>query len=582
MKRLLLYVHYNKYDKLSSHVVYQLEKMRPLFEKVLFISNSTLSREDQERLESSNLITDFLQRENSGFDFVAWRDAMDFMGWEELKNYDSVTIMNDTCFGPLWDMSIIYQTYEEKATVDFWGMTNHRATPRFKEHLQSYFICFKQQVVQSSEFHQFWKTVKAYDIVQDVIDYLESPVTNVFVDAGFKYEAVFDTTKEELGYMALPDFSYYNVAKILQNKVPFVKVKAFDGNPQQASFILDEIGRISDYPTDLIREHLTNMFDPTAPYLLKYKYMELTQESRPIEKKVAIHLHTYYEDLLPDFLDIFRTFTFAYDLYLTTDKPEKVEVIQTILNQYQMPASVHVTGNRGRDILPMLKLKEQLSTYEYIGHFHTKKSLEAEYWAGESWRRELIDMLVKPSNHILQQMEENEKLGLVIADIPTYFRYITLDPFYEGALAEDMNQLWKKMGMNKQIDFQEFSTFVMSYGTYCWFKYDALAPLFELGLTDDDVPAEPLPLATVLHSIERMLVFIAWEKNYDFLISKNPNTLPPFVDVSILNKREGIRFNPVAPVDFTYYGGLKGALKYFFFVNTSILKYIVKRLLKRK
>ena len=55
-----------------------------------------------------------------------------------------------------------------------------------------------------------------------------------------------------------------------------------------------------------------------------------------------------------------------------------------------------MTGNIGRDVLPMLLLKEQLSEYDYVGHFHTKKSKEADFWAGESWRKELIEMLVKP------------------------------------------------------------------------------------------------------------------------------------------------------------------------------------------
>ena len=43
MKRLLLYVHFNKYDHISRHVFYQLEHMRPLFDKLVFISNSRLS-----------------------------------------------------------------------------------------------------------------------------------------------------------------------------------------------------------------------------------------------------------------------------------------------------------------------------------------------------------------------------------------------------------------------------------------------------------------------------------------------------------------------------------------------------------
>ncbi|MFM9469869.1 rhamnan synthesis F family protein, partial [Streptomyces scabiei] len=87
-----------------------------------------------------------------------------------------------------------------------------------------------------------------------------------------------------------------------------------------------------------------------------------------------------------EFLDAFAVFAFSYDLFITTDSDQKVADIESILDNNQVTASILVTGNIGRDVLPMLKLKETLQDYDYIGHFHTKKSKEADFWAGESWR----------------------------------------------------------------------------------------------------------------------------------------------------------------------------------------------------
>ncbi len=53
----------------------------------------------------------------------------------------------------------------------------------------------------------------------------------------------------------------------------------------------------------------------------------------------------------------------------------------------------------------------------------------------------------------------------------------------------------------------------MSYGTFVWFKYDALKPPFDLNLTATDVPA-------TLRSIT------AW----GLRISQNPHVLTPFID----------------------------------------------------
>ena len=75
-----------------------------------------------------------------------------------------------------------------------------------------------------------------------------------------------------------------------------------------------------------------------------------------------------------------------------------------------------------------------------------------------------------------------------------------------------MNKLWERMNCQKEVDFKQMNTFVMSYGTFVWFKYDALSPLFDLNLTEEDVPSEPLPQNSILHAIERLLVYIAWDK----------------------------------------------------------------------
>ena len=585
MKRLLLYVHFNKYNRISSHVYYQLTKMRQIFSNVVFISNSSVSDKDYQKLVDLHLVDNFIQRENVGFDFAAWRDGMSKVGFEELETYDSITIMNDTCFGPLWDIKEYYLKYEADENVDFWGLTNNRETPKsrytqgFREHIQSYFITFKKSVITSHAFREFWKNVKNYTNVQDVIDNYETQVTTKFIDAGFTYAVIFNTVNEDASHMLHADFSYYNPTAILNHRVPFIKVKAIDNNQHITPYLLDEIERTSDYPVDLIVSHMSEINFPDFKYLLARKYLQPAIGGSLAGKKIAVHLHVFYVDLLEDFLDAFENFHFVYDLFITTDNATKKQEIESILCSNGKDAQIFVTGNVGRDVLPMLKLKDYLSDYDYIGHFHTKKSKEADFWAGESWRNELIDMLIKPADNILANFDNN-KLGIVIADIPTFFRFNKIvDAWNEHLIAPAMNDLWQQMGMTKTIDFNNFHNFVMSYGTYVWFKYDALKPLFDLGLTDEDVPAEPLPQNSILHAIERLLIYIAWNEHYDFRISKNPIDMTPFVDNKLYNERGDSA--PHTYVDFTYMGGIKGAFKYIFVGPARAVKYIIKRTLEK-
>ncbi|MFV8214910.1 rhamnan synthesis F family protein, partial [Streptococcus pluranimalium] len=172
----------------------------------------------------------------------------------------------------------------------------------------------------------------------DVINHYETQVTTNLVDAGFNYKAIFDTTGEEASHLLHADFSYYHPTAILQKRVPFLKVKAVDANQHITPYLLNEIEKTSKYPVDLIVSHMSKINYPDFKYLLGRKYLK-DISSVPITKKVAVHLHVFYVDLLEEFLDAFRHFDFSFDLYITTDIEDKVSKIEDILNLFNQEAN---------------------------------------------------------------------------------------------------------------------------------------------------------------------------------------------------------------------------------------------------
>ena len=437
-------------------------------------------------------------------------------------------------------------------------------------------MSFKKSIVISEVFQEFWKSVEAYTDVQKVIDNYETKYTKRFVDAGFRYASVLNTVPIADNFFH-SNFTIHYPHVLLDNHVPFIKIKTFDLIQHLAPYLLKEIEKVSNYPTKLILDHMSDISLPTPPYLLDRKVLKVVEKEYSNTKKVAVHLHTFYVDLLEEFLNQFENFHFDYDLFLTTDTEAKKAEIESILEKNGKTAQVFLTGNRGRDIIPMLKLKEELSSYDYIGHFHTKKSPEYPYWVGDSWRNELYQMLIQSADNVLANLENNDNLGLVIADIPSFFRYTKIvDPWNENRFADGMNELWERMNLGRQIDFNNLSTFIMSYGTFIWFKHDTLKPLFDLELTDDEIPSEPIPQHTILHSIERILVYLAWANNYDYAIAKNDIYITPFVDNVVFNIRPNTM--PNTYVNFDNIGGIKGALKYIYRGPGSAIKYIVKRM----
>lgn len=90
-----------------------------------------------------------------------------------------------------------------------------------------------------------------------------------------------------------------------------------------APYLLKEIEKVSNYPTKLILDHMSDISLPTLPYLLDRKVLKVVEKEYSNTKKVAVHLHTFYVDLLEEFLNQFENFHFDYDLFLTTDTEAK-------------------------------------------------------------------------------------------------------------------------------------------------------------------------------------------------------------------------------------------------------------------
>ena len=413
MKRLLLYVHYNKYDELSGHVLYQLEQLRPLFSKLIVISNSQLAESATLTLKETG-VDEVIQRENLGFDFAAWRDGMAHVGFEDLTDFDSVTLMNDTCFGPLWDISDIVEGFEERPNVDFWGMTNFRKTKYFDEHLQSYFMSFKKHVVASEVFQKFWSSVKTFTDVQDVIDNYETRVTSVLLEAGYRYDAVFNTVAEEAGDLIHPDFSYYRPISTLEHKVPFIKLKAFTDNEKKGRLLLDYIANLSTYPVALIKSHLNSYHSPDSLVILDEKIIEPSfKRFSKHEYHMAIHVHISDFERLKVF---FESKLSAFYYFTLSGHLDKNQVEDKLLNSFDKDRFQIVSQQFDNHYHALLSLAPQLSEYDFIGHFHTEDFGNEGKLVDEATRLALIDMLLNEEK-VSSIFAHFPEVGLVFADL---------------------------------------------------------------------------------------------------------------------------------------------------------------------
>ena len=108
MKRLSLYVFYERNGCLRDSDRYYLKGLRAVSDPAVIV-NGPLSDESLEFLKSEGY--EVLCRENSGFDFAAWKDYLE-KNPDVLRRYDEIILCNCSCFGPVFQLDGVFRKME--------------------------------------------------------------------------------------------------------------------------------------------------------------------------------------------------------------------------------------------------------------------------------------------------------------------------------------------------------------------------------------------------------------------------------------------------------------------------------------
>ncbi len=131
-----------------------LAALRPEVTHLVLISNGMLAPAVRSTLAA--LADEIVERENIGYDFGAWKEALlSQRSTIESQAYEQVIIANNSSMAPLQPFSNIFGDMD--GTADFWGITafpNHQDVPR---HLQSYFLVFERPAWSSPAFWAYWE-----------------------------------------------------------------------------------------------------------------------------------------------------------------------------------------------------------------------------------------------------------------------------------------------------------------------------------------------------------------------------------------------------------------------------------------
>lgn len=274
-KRAVIFVHFDKDGLLDPHVQFFLGELRKHCETLIFVSTSILPAE----LKKAALICDeVISRENVGYDFVSWKIGLGLLEFPE--SYDEITFVNDSCYGPLFDLGKVFKRADSKV-CDMWGLTySHEIAP----HIQSFFFSFQKKIISSLDFKNFWSSVEPLVDKKEIIRRYEVGMTTYFVERGYSASALFDI--RSMTFLEKLTAAFYNGpylqrkfirvfrrflhekrvrnpmhiywCSVLNRGIPFIKVELVRYNPLEIELprVLRFLKRCKRYDEGMIRRHL--------------------------------------------------------------------------------------------------------------------------------------------------------------------------------------------------------------------------------------------------------------------------------------------------------------------------------------
>ena len=573
MSHLLVYVHYNKYNVVSEYIYYQLKSIRSIYSDIVFVSNSHVSKDKVQYLQSERLIDFFIQRDNIGYDFAAWKEGLNQV---TIYQYDSVTLMNDTCFGPLWNLEDYYSQFDSDVNVDFWGMTNHLETRIdsvvVPEHLQSYFMVFKKRILQSQAFVGFWSSVSELTNIQDVIKLYESQLTKILLSEGYRYKCVLDTS------ICCKNLENSNVTLeypevILKNNVPFIKIKSFTEYPDRIYSLLHLIRMKTKYPVELIERHLRQIIIPGTSFIPQIQVSQTT-ETVLSSTSVLFHIHIESVSIFEEYIEELCKIADRCQLLITlpeADFSNKCIIVERYLFTYHLRAQIiKVT-----DELHFFEIvKNYMGNAKYLAHITVKQTKEIKYSVEDIIDRyQLRKMFFTSFDTVISNFESQSNLAVVIPDLTTNQRY-DRKSLREGnpELIRQLNILYESLVRTKKVDFYKVPYIIGEEVSWYWIKTEHFNKIEE-EFRNIDFSKEVRSLLVPI-----LFIYSAWDLSNDYAVVENTENVSPILEkISFSSERE-LRLI-IEEKEFLQIG-LKRTLKIISVGIVSVFKMIKKSLFK--
>ncbi len=464
MRRIGIFVFFDKDGIVDRYIPYMLTDMMKNLERLVIVVNGKITDEGEAVL--GQFSSDFIIRENKGFDTWAYKEGMDYVGWEELSKYDEVVIFNDTVMGPVYPFAEMFDEMS-KRDVDFWGITKHGydefnpfeceygCTPA---HIQSYFEVFRQSFVKSADFQNYWDNLFPINSYEDAVGKHEIVFTKKFEDLGYKWDTYINAPELEKRH-AQPLMAYADL--IIRNyRCPIFKKRLFFNDyewtintniGQEPCRILDYIRDNSIYPVDYIVETLLRSRSLRELYRnFHWNYIAPTNTCEfECNAKCGIIVVLQEPLLLEDIMQYVKQIPKEVDIFLFV-KEILTDAVDSIIERYDIEFIKKVSFSDDLSGKSMIKKMYSLMTgYDYFGFFFDRDiSSSVHKSMDEAICYKELESIIGKDNYLVNvfsAFEKESRLGILTTPTLNHGIYVEYAKYGWGDSYSDVEECLNKM-----------------------------------------------------------------------------------------------------------------------------------------
>ncbi len=435
MKRLGLFVFYDKDGIVDDYVIYLLKDLMNNLDHLSIVSNSKIQEKEKEKFYQ--FTDDIIIRENKGLDAGALYDY--FNTRDDYFGYDEIVVLNDTFYGPLYPFKEVFEKMDKREELDFWGLTkgykqidgwNRSDDGYLPEHIQTFFIVFRSSVINSDAFKDYWAK---YDINNmntfvDVVSGHETQFTKYLYEHGFKYDSYVQDSKLDLNPKRnYCHYAYNTSQQVIVDNAPFIKRKNFVFSFKEFSYYIDDpnlkntlnfIKNNTNYDISLIWKNLLRLYniDDIRNTIGFNEIIKPSEHNIEVKNTLVVRLDNIYnvQDVIKriDYFD-------RYIIYSSNDK---------IIDIFKKKNIKIKKINKNFKSLFLDDLKSIKTDYMTFLDFEDNKN--AINLVSIEKNETILNNLVKDKNYInglLNKLNNDKNIGMVYAP-----DNISLDNFYQN------------------------------------------------------------------------------------------------------------------------------------------------------